>query len=200
MPRFPVGGHRGLFSVVERFLRLPAKRTGGSRETGVQIAPVRPDDAAGILRVHLDAFQDAYAGVPGMDGEALARFVRDNLAPRKKLDWEKAARGEGLLVARSGQNVAGFCEVTRHKTGATVSGLYVHPEAQGLGIGRRLLERGLTGLPRSTTVDLQVALNTPAVGFYEHLGFKAGEVLPTPDPLRRAGLELPMVGMKITTP
>ncbi|WP_329084741.1 MULTISPECIES: GNAT family N-acetyltransferase [unclassified Streptosporangium] len=178
---------------------MPAK-AGERAMTGVRISPVRPDDAAGILRVHLAAFQDTYSKVPGVDGKALARFVRDDLAPRKKLEWETKAHGKGLFVARSDQQVVGFCEVTRDKAGATLSGLYILPNSQSRGLGRQLMERALNDLPRPVTVTLHVAQDTPAVGFYKKSGFEATEVIPTPKPLRDAGITLPLIGMKLELP
>lgn len=170
---------------------------GSAWKTDVQVGPVNPDDAPGILQVHRIAFQDTYAKVAGVDEQALGEFVARDLVPRKRPYWAEAVRGACWPVARIGQVVIGFCQVLPNETVVTVSGLYVLPEHQGRGVGRLLLERVLDGLNRPATVVLEVVRNTPAVGFYERFGFRVVGDLPTPEPLHRAGFALPLHRMQL---
>jgi ribosomal protein S18 acetylase RimI-like enzyme len=51
--------------------------------------------------------------------------------------------------------------------------LYVLPQAQGRGIGRKLLAASLAGFPQARTVQLEVEpSNSHAIAFYERAGFR----------------------------
>ena len=61
----------------------------------------------------------------------------------------------------------------RQKNGE-VRGLYVLQKAQGMGLGRRLMELALDALRQwglKTAVLWVLATNRQTIGFYEHLGF-----------------------------
>lgn len=60
-----------------------------------------------------------------------------------------------------------------------VGGLFVCPEAQGLGVGRLLTMHAL-GLKGELELDVY-SLNTGAVAFYRHLGFQELSRQPTDD-------------------
>lgn len=53
---------------------------------------------------------------------------------------------------------------------AFVGGIFIAPQAQGLGIGRRLIAHGLA-LKGSLTLEVY-AQNAGALGFYQRLGFR----------------------------
>ena len=73
---------------------------------------------------------------------------------------------ETLVVAEENGEPVGFMGVQDGR----LEMLFLDPEARGHGLGRRLLEHGITCLGvTELTVNEQ---NPQAVGFYEHLGFK----------------------------
>lgn len=75
---------------------------------------------------------------------------------------------ETMMVAcdKSGR-LRGFCGIT----GDEIEMLFIDPEARGCGIGSALLRRALDEYG-ATKVDVNEQ-NGQAVGFYEHMGFKA---------------------------
>ena len=86
-------------------------------------------------------------------------------------------RTEGRCwVAEAGKPVVGFC-IANSRT-RSIWALFVLPEYEGRGIGRRLLEPAVDWLWRSGTDELWLTTETDtrAEGFYEHLGWRRGEV------------------------
>ena len=73
---------------------------------------------------------------------------------------------ETLVVAERDDEPVGFMGVQDGR----LEMLFLDPEARGRGLGRQLLEHGISHLDvTELTVNEQ---NPQAVGFYEHLGFK----------------------------
>ncbi len=99
--------------------------------------------------------------------------------PEERAAWLESVTEESMrnglqapepttFVAENGSRVVGF--TTRH--GTDVRALYVHPEAQGQGIGSALLgvlerQAQAAGIQ---TLDVSASLN--AVGFYEAHGYE----------------------------
>jgi ribosomal protein S18 acetylase RimI-like enzyme len=95
---------------------------------------------------------------------------------------EIIAPGGQIYVARRGADVVGTCAVVPHEEGVMeIAKLVVAPAAQGVGLGRRLVEacvayaraRGTRRLVLLSNSGLSAALN-----LYEKLGFRRGPVPP----------------------
>lgn len=84
-------------------------------------------------------------------------------------DFTRFALEEDVWLAYFGQLVAGLISLYREER--FVHSLYVDPEAQGLGIGRTLVERVRreVGGPMTLKVD---GPNTAAIAFYERTGWR----------------------------
>ena len=79
-------------------------------------------------------------------------------------------------VAEAGKRIVGFC--IANVNSRSIWALFILPAYEGRGIGRRLLKAAVDWLWRSGADELWLATetNTRAEGFYEHLGWKRGEV------------------------
>lgn len=157
---------------------LPQRPEVPEPPEGVHLRSYRPGpDDAELLRVNNAAF----AGHPEQgDWDA------DTLAQRRALDWFDP---EGVLLAWRDDELLGFHWTKRHAphTGdaprvtsdeeAAVGELYVlavHPDAQGLGLGRLLLTAGLAHLyDRGCRAALLYAdtAQTGPMGLYASAGF-----------------------------
>jgi mycothiol synthase len=141
---------------------------------GVTLRPYREgrDDAA-----FLEVNNAAFAGHPENGGWDEATF-----AERRALDWFDP---NGLIMAWRGDELLGFHwtkwhshdsdEVPAHEPVGEVYVLAVHPRAQGLGLGRALLEAGLAHLwDRGCRLAVLYVDcdDTAAVGLYESAGFE----------------------------
>ncbi|WP_247729297.1 GNAT family N-acetyltransferase [Halovivax limisalsi] len=151
----------------------------------VTVRPARPDEAPAIRTVCATAWRRAY------DGLLPDAYVEANLETFYTTDWLRAEiraptdAGRWLVAASADDSAApAVCGAGRGSspTNGTceVSTLYVHPEAQGLGVGSALLE-AITARQRADCaghppeIDQCVEVfdgHAQAIGFYEHHGFE----------------------------
>lgn len=144
------------------------------------VVPVRlaqPADAEAIAQVHVQAWDETYAGILPP-----ARIAR--ASPRDRLTlWQRTLGGGGptVFVAAPEGRVAGFLTLGRQRSAglreqgfaAEVSALYLLRAVQGRGLGRalmsvaahRLLDEGASGLALWA-----LTANRQACGFYRALG------------------------------
>lgn len=141
------------------------------------IRRARLTDAAAIAAVHVASRRAAYAGIVAQD--ALDALSEDAYRTR----WERALTGATripaivLVATDASERIIGFASggATRHEVpgyDGELYTLYLLPEAQGQGLGRRLfcaIATGLYGRGQRALCACVLADN-PARGFYEHLG------------------------------
>jgi ribosomal protein S18 acetylase RimI-like enzyme len=142
-------------------------------EAVITIRSAREGDARGIAEVHDAAWRDAYRGIiPGRELEQM-------IARRGPRWWHSAIiRGSRLLVLDFDDTIGGYASYGRNRVpsmlfGGEIFELYIAPEFQGLGFGRRLFEaaRGdLAGHGYSSFLVWALADNERAVHFYTSLG------------------------------
>ncbi|MGQ9370802.1 N-acetyltransferase family protein [Azospirillum sp. ST 5-10] len=142
----------------------------------IVIRDAGPHDADGIARVHVASWRSTYAGM--LPAEFLVNMSESTVRARWRIAVRVQREGHGTLVAADGAgDVAGFVSYGRQRTGidgyaGEFYALYLHDEAQGHGLGRRLMaaaaERmALAGLPSAVVWCLR---GNPARWFYERLG------------------------------
>ncbi len=165
--------------------------------TTPQTATIRdatPADAEAVAQVHVDTWRDTYPGlVP--DTYLVKRL---DVTERMRF-WRKAIRNppadEHLQVAVL-DKVVGFvsygpCRHSDAKGEGEIYGLYVLPEAQGLGLGRALVDaaaRRFAGEGRGEMV-VEALRENPARHFYQAVGAQiSGQ-----GTHRFAGVDLPVV-------
>ena len=142
-------------------------------ETVISIRAARPGDEGAIALVHDAAWRQAYRGV--IPGRELERMI----ARRGPAWWRLAiARRTPLLVLEFSDSVVGYVSYGRNRVpalgyGGEIFELYLAPECQGCGFGRRMFEaarKDLAGHGFSTFVVWALADNERAVDFYRRLG------------------------------
>ncbi|WP_029006860.1 GNAT family N-acetyltransferase [Azospirillum halopraeferens] len=142
----------------------------------IVIRDAEPDDAAGIARVHVTSWRSAYAGL------LPAAFLVGMSEPTVRARWSVAVRtrrdGHGTVVATDpAGTVLGFVGYGNQRTGidgfaGEFYALYLHDDARGLGLGRRLMgaaaER-MVAAGRASALVWCLSAN-PARWFYERVG------------------------------
>lgn len=157
-------------------------------EPRVRVRPATPDDAPGISRTHVRSWLSAYRGIVADSFlDALDPVARE---PRWRDSLEQApAEGRMVFVAQFGPaqadtrpDVLGFASCGPEREGLVVDGvrydgeiyaLYLAPEHQRQGIGRRLVVAAtewLIGRGTTSVVIWALQKNAPARAFYEALG------------------------------
>ena len=139
----------------------------------IDIRRAQPEDAVALAEAHDEAWRTAYLGlIPGPELE--------KLVARRGPSWWDAAirRGSRIALLIFGDEIAGYANYGRNRAkslayGGEVYELYLRPEYQGLGFGRKLFamaKRDLAQAGHTGLVVWALSDNDAAVGFYRALG------------------------------
>ena len=139
----------------------------------IDVRRAEPHDSRAISEVHRLAWQHTYAGI------IPHRALRQMIERRGENWWRKATRGPAtLLVLDVAGTVAGYATLGLNRARALpqegeIYELYLRPEFQGLGFGRRLFTAARRDLVQSglkSMVIWALSDNDPATEFYRALG------------------------------
>jgi ribosomal protein S18 acetylase RimI-like enzyme len=142
----------------------------------IEIRRARASDAATVAETHDEAWRTAYQGI--IPGAELRRLINR----RGPAWWESAIRkGSRIALLQFGDKVAGYANYGCNRARSLyydgeIYELYLRPEFQGLGFGRRLFTAARRDLAQSALKSLIVwalSENENAVEFYRALGGKA---------------------------
>jgi ribosomal protein S18 acetylase RimI-like enzyme len=142
----------------------------------IEIRRAKASDAMAVAEAHDAAWRGAYQGIiPGIELE--------KLVTRRGPDWWDSAirKGSRVSILAFGDKVAGYANYGRNRARSLfydgeIYELYLCPEFQGLGFGRRLFTAARRDLAQSglkTLVIWALTDNDPAVSFYKALGGRA---------------------------
>lgn len=142
----------------------------------IDIRRAKPDDAVALAETHDESWRTAYMGlIPGPELEKLVQ--------RRGPSWWDAAirRGSRIALLMFGDEIAGYANFGRNRAkslhyGGEIYELYLRPEYQGLGFGRKLFvmaKRDLHDAGHNGLVIWALSDNEPAVNFYRALGGRA---------------------------
>lgn len=156
----------------------------------VEIERAEPENAEVICdirdRAWLETYPNDKLGITREDILLMAKGPNSEYVPRriaflKEQFAKNDGTGTGTFVAKVESQVVGYTtldidELGRRRIGA----MYVAPEAQGSGVGGKLMKQALDALGRYGDIYLEVvSYNGKAIGFYEHFGFeKTDEAVP----------------------
>ncbi len=143
----------------------------------IEIRRAKASDALAVAETHDESWRTAYQGI--IPGRELERLI----ARRGPEWWHSAIRkGSRISVLGFGDKVAGYANYGRNRARSLfydgeIYELYLRPEYQGLGFGRRLFTSARRDLAQSgmkSMVLWALSDNEPAVEVYRSLGGKPG--------------------------
>src|SRR3954471_8111264 len=139
----------------------------------IEVRRAKANDAVAVAGTHDEAWRTAYRGIiPGSELEKL-------ISRRGPAWWEAAIRkGSRVALLMFSERIAGYANYGRNRARSLsydgeIYELYLRPEYQGLGFGRRLFTAARRDLLQSGMRSLVIwALsdNERAVAFYRALG------------------------------
>ncbi len=142
----------------------------------IEVRRAKTTDAASVAQAHDESWRTAYRGI--IPGPELEKLVNR----RGAAWWESAIRkGSRVSVLSFGDQVAGYANYGRNRARSLsydgeIYEIYLRPEFQGLGFGRRLFTAARRDLAQSGLKSLVIwALsdNQPAVDFYRAMAGRA---------------------------
>ena len=139
----------------------------------IEVRRAKPSDATAIAATHDEAWRGAYQGIiPGPE--------LDKLINRRGPQWWDSAvrKGSRIAVLAFGDSLAGYANYGRNRARSLhfegeIYELYLRPEFQGLGFGRRLFTSAKRDLLQSglkSMVIWALSDNEGATEFYRALG------------------------------
>ena len=147
----------------------------------IEIERAHPDDAAAIFDVQRLTWLATY---PNDEH----RITRDSIHRRlegengelipQKVEWwrrgiETAGTTRQIFVAKDADQIVGYVSPAVIAGQRRIGGLYVLPEAQGKGVGSRLIQEALQWHGRDEDIYLHVAsYNQSSINFYRRFGFE----------------------------
>lgn len=137
----------------------------------IQIRQARSHDSYAIRRVNRMAWRAAYHHI--YTGDEIDGLFQSRL--RQHGSWViKRDQKIGTFVAENDGRVVGFIGISSllNDDAGEVTTLYVHPEYQGMGVGRQLWEHALYQLSEAgcSSAWVWVLEKAPACHFYERRG------------------------------
>jgi ribosomal protein S18 acetylase RimI-like enzyme len=150
------------------------------------VFPAGPSDAEELARVHVTSWRETYRGL--LADAFLARMSEPGFTRR----FRRALNDPGdsvTLAAADRHGLVGYAQggtSRRNVPGeAEVATLYVLRQAQGRGLGQRLMVETARALAAQGATSLMISVlrdNIRARGFYEHLGGEPEEARQEPGP------------------
>lgn len=129
-------------------------------------------DVPQIATIHVETWRHAYSGI-------VSRAFLDSLCVKThQQNWERQIDDPAnrILVSQRGDTVTGFlaggdCRDDDLPGWPEIYAIYVHPDSQKHGFGKRLAEAFLREHNRHCSLWV-LADNRPAITFYRNLGFR----------------------------
>jgi ribosomal protein S18 acetylase RimI-like enzyme len=138
------------------------------------VFPAGPSDAEDLARVHVTSWRETYRGL--LADAFLARMSEPGFTRRFRRALTQPGAGI-TLAAADRYGLVGYAQggPSRRDTlgEAEIATLYVLRQAQGQGLGARLMTETARALAANGATSLMISVlrdNIRARGFYEHLG------------------------------
>lgn len=155
-------------------------------EEKFSIKDAQPEDVEKIRAIARAAWIKLYPnekfGITRGDIEAIGWFNPEQIEKRRKRILENTNFHAWVLKDKD-NNVIGFCQATkeeRQEHQGEIEAMYVVPEFQGKGFGKKLMDCALYWLGLDKDIILEVvSYNKNAIDFYKKCGFKETALLPS---------------------
>jgi ribosomal protein S18 acetylase RimI-like enzyme len=132
-----------------------------------------------IIKLANETWQATYCNIISQEQ---IDYMLNLFYSQKRIEEQIIDPSNHFLIALENDELLGYCHCFEKNEHYYISKIYVHPLAQGNGIGKLLLktiEKQAHDLAFST-IELNVNRNNPAKDFYLKYGFKITETIDIP--------------------
>jgi ribosomal protein S18 acetylase RimI-like enzyme len=170
------------------------------KQTPIHIYDAVPDDVEGIIEVQkitwLATYPNEEYGIT-LDDIKEKDFSSQERIKRWKKGIETQTNENHMWVAKDSKTVVGFCSTTKKDGKHEIRAIYILPDYQGKGVGRKLITAALNWLGEDKEVFINVAkYNNSSIEFYKRVGFKEiGDVASTEIAKLPSGKIIPEIRM-----
>ncbi|WP_455675440.1 N-acetyltransferase family protein [Pradoshia sp.] len=130
------------------------------------IREMKASDVDTVRRIAADTWRDTYTSF--IPEEIQDKVLKDAYSSE---EMENRFKSSLNLVAESNGAIRGYAFFSGDKD-IFLESLYVHPNDQGLGIGKQLLLTGISRFQEPASISLTVYKGNPNISFYEREGFQ----------------------------
>ena len=151
----------------------------------IALTVIRPATLADLPLIQRLAEATWWPTYRGIIPDEQIRYMLDLMYSPAALEAQMLVQGHRLLLARHAGRYAGFASYSLRGPRTSVyqlHKLYVRPDVQGVGLGRKLLTTVENHVRRlgGTRLELNVNRANPALHFYERVGFRIQEFIDIP--------------------
>ena len=173
-----------------------------NREEAIfNIEDAKPEDVEMMRTIVRDSWLKLYPnesyGITYQDLSAIDWFEPSRLDKRRKEITENLDISHTWVLKNYQNKIVGFCIASKLDSCGEIEAMYLLPELQGKGLGKKLMHKAFEWIGSGLDIILKVvAYNTHAIGFYKKMGFEetANEVVFTGTQLP-SGKEIPRIEM-----
>ena len=147
-------------------------------ETNIEITDASPEDVVGMREVYYKSWLETYPneeyGITKDDIEDKFKVSSTAESIKKRAEnIESLPESEKMFIAKDGNRIVGVCRVLRRPDKNQLQAIYVLPEYQEQGIGKKFWAKAQDFFDNEKDTIVQVATyNTNAIEFYKKLGFE----------------------------
>jgi len=171
-----------------------------------EISEIKPEDIKEVLEVQKIIWLATYVNKE-YDVTVADIESKDFNSPTRIKSWQdrllKDRELSNFWVAKDKNKIIAFCIVSRESDRNKLVAIYVLPNYQGHGLGKKLMEQALAWCDYNRPIFLDVVTyNNKAKSFYEKFGFKELGITPIEDlakfPSGKTMPEIRMIYNKLT--
>lgn len=166
-----------------------------------KIRQATPEDAHSVNEVLRDSWLNMFENIRlGVSRESLEKefeVTEDAVANTRAFFESLSDKRNAWVVEENGKSI-GFCRATIQEDGTgKINAIYLLPEAQGKGVGKRLMQTALDWLKDCKEIIIECVYNNEkAIGFYKSFGFEVvKDASPNPHVLK-TGEEIKVIRLK----
>ncbi len=143
----------------------------------IKITLATKEDALQILQIQqktwLATYPNEMEGITKDDILSL-KIISDERCEQVQNQIENYSDTIRIWVAKDSKSqIVGFCRVAKIPSKHELRAIYILPQFQGLGLGKKFMEEALNWLGNDEDIFLHVAkYNTGAINFYKKFGFE----------------------------